>query len=160
MISLQNIGKDYLLGGEVFSALKKISLEIKPGEFLSIVGPSGSGKSTLMHIIGLLDRPTSGKIYIEDQDISQLSDDSLSRLRNEFIGFIFQQFNLINKLTIEENILLPAIYCRKKLPYRPVDKAKELMDRFGILDKARSYPNKISGGQQQRVAIARALMGL
>ena len=158
MISLQNIGKDYLLGGEVFSALKKISLEIKPGEFLSIVGPSGSGKSTLMHIIGLLDRPTSGKIYIEDQDISQLSDDSLSRLRNEFIGFIFQQFNLINKLTIEENILLPAIYCRKKLPYRQVDKAKELMDRFGILDKARSYPNKISGGQQQRVAIARALI--
>ena len=158
MIKLQDVGKDYPVDGEVFQALKNINLVIKNGELTSIVGPSGSGKSTLMHVIGLLDRPTAGKIFIEDHDISRLSDDSLSRLRNEFVGFIFQQFNLINKLTVAENILLPAIYCRRKLDYRPDDRAHELMERFGIMDKAASYPNKISGGQQQRVAIARALI--
>lgn len=158
MIVLQNVGKDYPLDGETYRALKNINLEIKDGEFVSIVGPSGSGKSTLMHIIGLLDRPTSGKITIDNREVSRLSDDTLSKLRNEFVGFIFQQFNLINKLTVSENILLPSIYHHGKLPYLPETKAIELMTRFGIADKAKSYPNKISGGQQQRVAIARALI--
>lgn len=158
MIVLQNLNKSYELEGEVFQALKNISLEIKSGEFTSIVGPSGSGKSTLMHMIGLLDQPTSGSILVEDQDISRLSDDALSKLRNSFVGFVFQQFNLINKLTIKENILLPSIYASKTLAYKPQDKAMELLERFSISSKANSYPNKISGGQQQRVAIARALI--
>lgn len=149
MIKLSNIVKEY----NTFQALRGINLEIKSGEFTAIVGPSGSGKSTLMHIIGLLDSPTQGKIEIEGRDISKLNDDQLSKLRSEFVGFVFQQFNLINKLTVLENVLLPTIYNsgnRKQV--------MDLLERFGIADKASSYPNKLSGGQQQRVAIARALI--
>lgn len=149
MIKLSNIVKEY----DTFQALKGINLEIKAGEFTAIVGPSGSGKSTLMHIIGLLDQPTSGKIFINDIDVSKLNDDKLSKLRSEFVGFVFQQFNLINKLTVLENVMLPTIYNsgdHKQATY--------LLERFGIADKANSYPNKLSGGQQQRVAIARALI--
>lgn len=134
MIKLSNIYKGY-------------------GEFTAIVGPSGSGKSTLMHIIGLLDQPSSGQIFINDIDISKLNDDKLSKLRSEFVGFVFQQFNLINKLTVLENVMLPTIYNSKDHK-----QAMYLLERFGIADKAKSYPNKISGGQQQRVAIARALI--
>ncbi len=142
----------------IFSALKNIDLEIKQGEFTSIIGPSGSGKSTLMHIIGLLDQPTSGSIFIEGKDVSKLNDDELSSLRNTFVGFVFQQFNLINKLTVLENVLIPTIYTRSVLPYDPVEKARYLLKRFGLETKEKSFPNKISGGQQQRVAIARALI--
>lgn len=158
MIRLQDVSKIYKLDGEDFSALKNVNLTIKEGEFAAILGPSGSGKSTLMHIIGLLDKPTSGHVLIEDKDISKLSDNGLSTLRNHFVGFVFQQFNLLNKLTIEENILLPTIYRREHIDYDPAQKAQELMARFGILEKAHTFPNKISGGQQQRVAIARALI--
>lgn len=158
MIDLQKISKEYKIGGEVFHALRDISLTIKKGELASIVGPSGSGKSTLMHIIGLLDKPSSGKIRFDDQDILSLNDDQISILRNEFVGFVFQQFNLLSKLTVLENILLPIIYVRKKLDYNPDERARSLMQRFSIADKQNSYPNKISGGQQQRVAIARALI--
>jgi ABC-type lipoprotein export system ATPase subunit len=158
MIRLQDVSKEYKLDGEIFVALKDINLEIKDGEFISIVGPSGCGKSTLMHIIGLLDTPSKGKVMINDLDISKISDDKLSKLRNEFIGFIFQQFNLLNKLTVLENILLPTVYSRKKLDFDPLSRAFELMERFGIAEKAKSFPNKLSGGQQQRVAIARALI--
>jgi ABC-type lipoprotein export system ATPase subunit len=159
MIKLQNICKDYILDQEtVFSALKNINLIIDKGEFCAIVGPSGSGKSTLMHIIGLLDKPTKGNIFIEGKNISDLNDDEISTLRNEFVGFVFQQFNLINKLTVFENIILPVAYARKKLTYNPEEKARYIMKRFGLLDKEDSFPNKISGGQQQRVAIARSLM--
>jgi len=111
-----------------------------------------------MHIIGLLDQPSSGQILIENQDISKLDDNALSTLRSEFVGFVFQQFNLINKLTIMENIVLPSIYKRKELGYDPEEKAKYLIERFGLKGKENSYPNKISGGQQQRVAIARSLI--
>src|SRR3989338_6776832 len=114
MIKLKHVEKHYQLDSEVFIALKNINLEINEKEFTSIMGPSGSGKSTLMHIIGLLDLPSSGEIFIDGKNISHLSDDALSRLRNEFVGFVFQQFNLINKLTILENILLPTIYSKKK----------------------------------------------
>ncbi len=158
MIKLQHVYKEYELDNENVAVLKNISLEIKKSEYVSILGPSGSGKSTLMHIIGILDKPSRGSVVINDKDIAKLDDTTLSELRNEFVGFIFQQFNLINKLTIAENILLPTIYTRKKLDYKPEDKAAFLMDRFGIANKANSYPNKISGGQQQRVAIARALI--
>lgn len=158
MIKLEHISKLYSIGGETFTAVENVSLEIKDRDFTGIVGPSGSGKSTLMHMIGLLDQPTSGAIYVNDQDISKLSDDALSTLRNEYVGFVFQQFNLINKLTVLENVLLPTIYAKKKLTYNPREKGMELLERFGMAEKAISYPNKISGGQQQRVAIARALI--
>lgn len=158
MITLKNVFKEYILDGEIFRALKDITLEIKEGEFTSIVGPSGCGKSTLMHLIGLLDTPTKGKILFGGRDISRLNDNELSKVRNEFVGFIFQQFNLINKLNVLENILLPTVYSRKKFDYDPKERAMELIRRFGIETKVKSFPNKLSGGQQQRVAIARALI--
>ena len=159
MIKLEHIVKDYQIDEDiVFNALKDISLTIRKGEFCSIVGPSGSGKSTLMHIIGLLDLPSSGSIFINDRDASKLNDNELSSLRNEFVGFVFQQFNLINKLTVLENVLLPTVFTRKKLSYDPKVKAMKILEQFGIASKANSRPNKISGGQQQRVAIARSLI--
>ena len=142
----------------VFKALKGIDIDIHKGEYVALVGPSGSGKSTLMHIIGLLDKPSSGEVIINSKDTSLLNDDATSTLRSEFVGFVFQQFNLINKLTVKENILLPIGYARKKFDYNPNERAEYLMERFGILSKKDSFPNKISGGQQQRVAIARALI--
>ncbi len=159
MITLKNIWKEYPIDGEeLFVALRDVSVTIERGEFSSLIGPSGSGKSTLMHLIGLLDKPTRGDILIEGKNILEYNDDEISSLRNEFVGFVFQQFNLINKLTVLENILLPTTYTRKKLSYNPTQKAMEIMERFGIASKAKSYPNRISGGQQQRVAIARALI--
>ncbi|MFZ2206562.1 MAG: ABC transporter ATP-binding protein [Microgenomates group bacterium] len=159
MIKLKNVNKSYKLDDDViFTAVKDVSLEIKQGEFTSIIGPSGSGKSTLMHIIGLLDQPTHGSIFIDDKDVSKLNDNELSSLRNTFVGFVFQQFNLINKLTVLENILIPTIYTRATLTYDPIEKARYLLKRFGLETKEKSFPNKISGGQQQRVAIARALI--
>ena len=159
MIQLTHVWKKYQIDDDVvFTALKDISLTIEKGEFSSLIGPSGSGKSTLMHIIGLLDKSSEGEVLIEGRNTAELSDDEISTLRNEFVGFVFQQFNLINKLTIKENILLPTTYARKKIEYDPGKKADEIMERFGILEKANSYPNRISGGQQQRVAIARALI--
>lgn len=159
MIQLKNVWKKYQIDDDVvFTALKDISLTIKEGEFSSLIGPSGSGKSTLMHIIGLLDKATDGEVLIRGKNIAELPDDELSTLRNEFVGFVFQQFNLINKLTILENIVLPTTYARKKLLYDPTKRAFEIMERFDIASKANSYPNKISGGQQQRVAIARSLI--
>lgn len=159
VIKLSNVKKEYILGEDtIFKALKGISLEIKQGEYVALIGQSGSGKSTLMHIIGLLDKPSSGEIMIDDKHVDKLSDNDTSTLRSEFVGFVFQQFNLINKLTIKENIMLPISYARRKLDYDPDKRADYLMERFGILDKKDSFPNKISGGQQQRVAIARALI--
>ncbi len=158
MIKLAHVTKQYDISGEVFKALDDVSLEITKGEYAAILGPSGSGKSTLMHIMGLLDNPTKGTISINNRDISKYSDNELSNARNEFIGFVFQQFNLINKLTIMENIILPTIYARRALSFHPKDRAMELIKKFGLSGKERSFPNKISGGQQQRVSIARALM--
>lgn len=158
MIKLVKVSKKYTLDSEiVFTALDDVSLEIKSGEFTSIVGPSGSGKSTLMHVIGLLDKITSGEVYFGEKEIDKLTDNQISALRNEFIGFVFQQFNLLPKLTVLENVLLPSIYT-KKAGIDFEKRAWDLLKRFGIDDKAGSYPNKISGGQQQRVAIARALI--
>ncbi|MDO9027869.1 MAG: ABC transporter ATP-binding protein [Candidatus Roizmanbacteria bacterium] len=159
MIKLVDVTKEYVINKEyTFYALKKASLEIKEKEFVSIMGPSGSGKSTLMHIIGLLDKPTTGKVYVDNKEISRISDDELSRLRNEFVGFVFQQFNLINKLTVLENVMLPTIYCRKEPSFNPKERVMSILRNFGLESKINSYPNKLSGGEQQRVAIARALM--
>ncbi|MBI3366321.1 ABC transporter ATP-binding protein [Candidatus Roizmanbacteria bacterium] len=159
MIKLSRVWKEYQLDQElIFAALKDVSLTIKDGELCSIIGPSGSGKSTLMHLIGLLDKPSRGTITIDDKDVSRLNDDAISTLRSEFVGFVFQQFNLLNKLTVLENILLPTIYARKNLKYDANKYALQLVNQFGLNGKENSYPNKISGGQQQRVAIARALM--
>ena len=158
MIDLKNICKDYAVGNETIRILHDISLTIKNKEFVRIMGSSGSGKSTLMHILGFLDTPTSGKIILDGRDVSKLSDNELSKIRNEHIGFVFQQFNLINNLSVLENVLLPSIYYRRKLNYDPHKKAIELLRRFGILERKDYRPNKISGGQQQRTAIARALI--
>jgi putative ABC transport system ATP-binding protein len=159
MIKLVDVSKEYVIDHEyTFYALKNASLEIKEKEFVSIMGPSGSGKSTLMHIVGLLDKPTTGKVYVDNKEISKISDDELSRLRNEFVGFVFQQFNLITKLTVLENVMLPTIYCRKDLSFDPRQRAVDILTSFGLEGKLNSRPNKLSGGQQQRVAIARALI--
>jgi putative ABC transport system ATP-binding protein len=159
MIKLDNVTKEYVIDKEyTFYALKKSSLEIRDKEFVSIMGPSGSGKSTLMHLIGLLDKPTTGKVFVDDKEISKISDDEISRLRNEYIGFVFQQFNLINKLSVLENVMLPTIYFRGNLDFDPRERATSILDSFGLSSKIGSYPNRLSGGQQQRVAIARALI--
>lgn len=158
MIKLQNVNKTYFLGEDEVHAVKDATLQIKKGEYTSILGTSGSGKSTLMHIIGLLEQPTSGHVFIDGKDVSKLKDDQLSHLRNTFVGFVFQQFNLINKLTVLENVILPSIYFKGKLKHDPVAKAKKLLTDFGMKDRMDFYPNKISGGQQQRVAIARSLI--
>jgi len=159
MIKVEKVIKKYILDEDsVFFALNDVSVEIKDCEFTSIIGPSGSGKSTLMHIIGLLDKPTSGKVFVNNKEISSMTDDQISRLRNEFVGFVFQQFNLINKLTVVENVMLPTIYNRNKIDFDPKTQAIELLTKFGLAEKIYSFPNKLSGGQQQRVAIARALI--
>ncbi len=159
MIKLVDIWKEYRISEEtLFTAISGVNVSIKKGELVGIIGASGSGKSTLMHIIGLLDKPTRGKVLIEERDVSTLSDDEMSKLRNEFVGFVFQQFNLIPKLTVLENILLPTVYAKKKLDFDPAIRAKELISRFGLAGKENNRPNKLSGGQQQRVAIARALI--
>lgn len=158
MIKLQKVSKTYYLGEEEVKAVDNISLHIKKGEYVSILGPSGCGKSTLMYNMGLLDVPTSGKIIIDGQDVSKLTDDELSNLRNQKIGFVFQSFNLINKFTALENVLLPVKYAKDKLDFDPEERAEELLKQFGIWERRNFFPNKISGGQQQRVAVARALM--
>jgi ABC-type lipoprotein export system ATPase subunit len=158
MIELRNVCKDYVVGDSIVRILNNISLTIKEKEFVGIMGSSGSGKSTLMHIMGFLDTPTSGSILLDGKDVSKISDDGLSKIRSQHVGFVFQQFNLINNLTVLENILLPTIYSKKKFDYNPKEKAREILTRFGIFERKDYLPNKISGGQQQRVAIARALI--
>lgn len=158
MIKLQNVTKTYFLGEEEVHAVKNVSLEIKQKEYTSFLGSSGSGKSTLMYLIGLLEHPSSGKILLDGKDVSKLSDDSLSKFRNEHIGFVFQSFNLINRFTVLENVLLPTKYLKTKLKFNPKKRAEVLLKNFGIYDRKDFFPNKISGGQQQRVAVARALI--
>jgi len=158
MIKLQNVSKTYQLGEDEVHAVQDISLVIKNKEYVSILGSSGSGKSTLMYLIGLLEKPSAGHIFFDDKDVSQLSDNQLSHIRNREVGFVFQSFNLINKYTVLENILLPLRYSKKKPDFDVQKRADNLLQMFGINDRRNFYPNKISGGQQQRVAIARALI--
>src|SRR3989338_4446049 len=133
IIKLKDVWKQYQIDDDViFTALKEITLNIEKGEFSALLGPSGSGKSTLMHIIGLLDQPSRGEIIIDGKEISKITDDQLSSLRNEFVGFVFQQFNIINKLTILENIVLPTVYARKKMKFNVRDRGMDLIERFGL----------------------------
>jgi len=157
IIQLNHVTKEYRLDGVVVSALKKINLEIKEGEFLSIVGPSGSGKSTLLHLLGLLDRHSQGKFLFLDNDISLLSDDQLASLRNQTIGFVFQQFNLLPRTGSLENVLLPTLYGDGD-PEEAKQRAVQLLKDLGLGKKLNNFPNQLSGGQQQRVAVARALI--
>lgn len=158
MIRLRNVCKNYQLGEEIVPAVCKVNLDIKEKEYIGILGSSGSGKSTLMYLIGLLETPTSGKIFLDGKDISKLSDSQLSDLRNHYIGFVFQSFNLINRYTVLENVLLPTKYVKGRLDFDPERRAEELLKKTGIYERRNFFPNKISGGQQQRAAIARALI--
>jgi len=154
IVKLENIEKIYYVGGYPIKALENVSLKIKEGEFLSIVGPSGSGKSTLLAIMGCLDRPTKGKVYLFDKDISKLNDNQLSELRRKYIGFIFQQYYLFNYLNALENVQIGLRISGNK----NLEKAKELLNKVGLGDSLYNYPNQLSGGQQQKVVIARALV--
>jgi putative ABC transport system ATP-binding protein len=139
-------------------ALDGVSFEIKRGEFVSIVGPSGSGKSTLLNLIGALDRPTSGKVFINGQDIFLLDDTRLSDVRNHLIGFIFQSYNLVSRMSVQENVEFPAVFSERPSSSDSHTRALKLLEMLGIKDKAKQKPADLSGGEQQRVAIARALM--
>ena len=157
LLQLKNISKSYGSGASKFDALKEVSLNIENGDFVSITGPSGSGKSTLMHIIGLLDNPTSGEVLLEGKNISKLDETQLSATRNKTLGFVFQQFNLLPKTSSLENIMLPLLYSDTPLSSRE-KMAFETLKKVGLEDKAKNFPSQLSGGQQQRVAIARALV--
>lgn len=158
MIELKDIYKIYSDGDSEIRALDGVNLHISEGEFVAIVGQSGSGKSTAMNIIGCLDIPTSGKYYLEGEDVSQMNEIQLADIRSRRLGFIFQQYNLIPKLSVVENVELPLIYKGIKPDERRV-KAMKSLERVGIADRALKYPSQLSGGQQQRVSIARALAG-
>ncbi len=157
MIQLENIVKNYILGAVEVPVLRGIDLLIDQGEYTAIMGVSGSGKSTLMNIIGCLDRPTSGCYLLEGQDITELSDDDLADVRNERIGFVFQQFNLLPRLNALENVMLPMVYAGYPKAERR-ERAEEVLIQVGLADRMTNRPNQLSGGQQQRVAIARALV--
>ncbi len=157
LLRIENVSKQYAMDGVVFQALANVSLSIKKGEFVAIMGPSGSGKSTLMHIIGCLDRPTSGKVYIEDHDIFTANDSELSEIRNTHIGFVFQQFNLLRRTSAIENVELPLVYAKVSQKERKA-RAIALLQEVGLATKMSNFPSQLSGGQQQRVAIARALI--
>jgi putative ABC transport system ATP-binding protein len=155
IIKLEGITKIYKTGEEDTQALKVINLEIEKGEFVAIMGPSGSGKSTLMHIIGLLDKPTAGTYFLNGKNVSKISGSKQSDIRNSEIGFVFQQFNLLPRTNVLDNVLLPTIYGSLK---KAKERAKEIIKEVGLEDKVSNLSNQLSGGQIQRVAIARALV--
>jgi putative ABC transport system ATP-binding protein len=159
VISVRNLVKTYQVGEHVVKALRGVNLEVQRGEFLAVTGPSGSGKSTFMHIIGCLDRPTSGQYLLDGQDVSRLSKDALAAIRNKKIGFVFQGFNLLSRTSALDNVELPLLYGgggMKSVERRK--RAVEVLTAVGLGDRADHHPNQLSGGQQQRVAIARALI--
>lgn len=155
MIELENITKVYRMGEVEVYALNGINLSIKQGEMVSIIGASGSGKSTLLHVIGCLDRPTSGRYLFEGEDVSRLSDNKLAEMRNKKFGFVFQDFNLLSRATALANVELPLIYGGSRQKHQ---KAMEALERVGLGGRAKHKPTELSGGEQQRVAIARALV--
>lgn len=157
IIHLENIQKSYYLGKQELKVLKGISLEIFKNEYVALMGPSGSGKSTLMNILGCLDSPTAGRYILNGEDVSKMLDDDLADVRNKEIGFVFQQFNLLPRLTAAENVALPLIYNGTTKKIR-TEYALEMLDRVGLAERSHHKPNELSGGQNQRVAIARALV--
>lgn len=158
LIEFEHVHKTYYVGDSVVRAADDISFQIFEGEFVSIVGQSGSGKSTCMNIIGCLDVPTSGKYYLQGRDVGDMEDNELARFRNKTIGFIFQQYNLLPKLNVQENVELSMFYGGVKSDVM-ADRALQSLQRVGLEDKLRNFPNQLSGGQQQRVSVARALAG-
>ncbi|KUO73096.1 MAG: macrolide ABC transporter ATP-binding protein [Clostridia bacterium BRH_c25] len=156
ILSMKNIVKAYHMGDEEQTILKGVNLKVKDGEFLSILGPSGSGKSTMMNIIGCLDTPTGGEYILSDRKIAELDEIELAHIRSKEIGFIFQSFQLLPRLSALENVELPMIYAGVA-PTERIKRAQKMLERVGLEDKMKHYPNQLSGGQQQRVAIARAL---
>lgn len=156
LIQVYNLTKDFVNDEIVTPVLNGLTFSIDKGDFVAIMGPSGSGKSTLMHILGLLDRPTDGKYYLEGKDITKLDDDELAGLRNRKIGFVFQSFNLLPRTTVLENVILPLTYAKHKEP--PQHRAKRIIESVGLAHRLNYFTNQISGGEKQRVAIARALV--
>lgn len=156
IIKVENVKKIYRMGDNEVRALDGVSLVVEEGEFLIVMGPSGSGKTTLLHLMGCLDKPTEGEIYIASTPVSKLNDSQLAKIRNKMVGFVFQQFNLLPRLTALENVELPMIYAGVPKSARR-KKAKELLELVGLGDRLHHRPTQLSGGQMQRVAIARAL---
>lgn len=157
IIHLENIRKNYYLGKQVIEVLKGISFDIFKNEYVALMGPSGSGKSTLMNILGCLDTPTSGTYILNGKDVSRTSDNELADVRNNEIGFVFQQFNLLPRLTAVENVALPLVYAGVPKKQR-TERAMEVLKKVDLADRSHHKPNEMSGGQNQRVAIARALV--
>lgn len=157
LIELKSINKTYKNGDQELRVLKDIDLEVEKGEFVAIMGPSGSGKSTLMNVIGLLDRPTSGEYFLEGQEVGNLSEKKLARVRNEQIGFVFQQFFLLSKLNAFQNVELPLIYAGVH-PAKRKELAEQYLEKVELYSRMHHLPSELSGGQKQRVAIARALV--
>lgn len=157
LIHLKNIFKSYFMGRQAIPVLKGISLDIFKNEYVALMGPSGSGKSTLMNILGCLDSPTSGAYILNGQDVSKMRDDDLAEVRNKEIGFVFQQFNLLPRLTAVENVALPLVYAGVPKKQR-TEMAMAVLEKVGLAERSHHKPNEMSGGQGQRVAIARALV--
>lgn len=157
IIHLENIQKSYFMGKHELQVLKGVSLDIFQNEYVALMGPSGSGKSTLMNIIGCLDTPTAGRYILNNNDVSEMKDNDLAEVRNKEIGFVFQQFNLLPRLTAAENVALPLVYAGMSRKLR-TDKAMQVLDMVNLTDRSHHKPNELSGGQCQRVAIARALV--
>ena len=157
IIHLEDIKKSYFMGKQELPVLKGLSLDIFKNEYVALMGPSGSGKSTLMNIIGCLDTPTEGRYVLNNNDVSKMPDDSLAEVRNKEIGFVFQQFNLLPRLTAAENVALPLVYAGMSKKDR-IEKAMRMLEMVQLTDRSHHRPNELSGGQCQRVAIARALV--
>jgi len=157
IIALQNVEKDYYVGSIVVKALRSVSVDISPNEYVAIMGPSGSGKSTLMNLIGCLDTATGGKYILNGTDVSQMEDNQLAEIRNREIGFVFQTFNLLPRYTALENVMLPMVYAGVPKSER-MARSKEVIEQVQLTDRMDHKPNELSGGQRQRVAVARALV--
>ncbi|MFM9907984.1 MAG: ABC transporter ATP-binding protein [Chitinophagaceae bacterium] len=157
IIKLEDIRKSYIMGKQELRVLKGISLDIMKNEYVALMGPSGSGKSTLMNIVGCLDSPTAGRYVLNGKDVSKMADDDLADVRNKEIGFVFQQFNLLPRLSAMENVALPLVYAGMSKKMR-TEKAMEVLAKVNLTDRSSHRPNELSGGQCQRVAIARALV--